>query len=80
MGTIYGMALHEGAPAEGIEVRLVDADDKPVGETVSQKDGSFTFEVASGTWTLKWTSSGGDASDGQIEVPEGEDAEVEIEV
>jgi uncharacterized protein YfaS (alpha-2-macroglobulin family) len=80
MGTIYGVALHEGKPAEGVEVRLLGEGGDLIGEARTSEDGAFTFEVAAGTWNLEWSAPGGEKKDGQVEVPEGEDAEVELEV
>jgi uncharacterized protein YfaS (alpha-2-macroglobulin family) len=80
MGTIYGMALHEGKPAEGVQVKLVGPAGDVAGEARTMDDGSFKFDVSAGTWTLQWTASKGEMDEGQVEVPEDGDAEVELEV
>jgi carboxypeptidase family protein len=80
MGTIYGMAWHEGKPAEGVQVKLVGPGGDVAGEARTIEDGSFKFDVSPGTWTVHWTALGGETEEGQVEVPEGEDAEVELEV
>lgn len=80
MGTIYGVVLHEGEPTSGVQVRLADSDGNSIGETQSQQDGAFTFEASGGVWTLQWTSLDGSINEGQVEVPKGEDAEIEIEI
>lgn len=80
MGTIYGVVLRDGEPAAGVNVRLLSASGDLAGEARTLDDGAFTFEAAAGTWNLEWTPPDGEKKDGQVEVPEGEDAEVELEV
>lgn len=80
MGTIYGVVLKAGEPAQGVEVRLLDESGEVVGEAHTLDDGAFTFEVKAGTWRIEWAVPGTEMKDGQVEVPEGEDAEVELEV
>lgn len=80
MGTIYGVVLREGEPVEGVSVRLLGESGDLVGEAHTRDDGAFTFDVAAGTWNLEWTAPGGEKNQGNVEVPEDEDAEVEIEV
>lgn len=80
MGTLYGMVFKSGDPAEGIEVTLIGPNGESAGTATSGDDGSFTFDVTAGTWTLTWRGEDGAENEGSVEVPEGEDAEVEIEI
>lgn len=79
MSKIYGIALSkQGEPVAGVEVELKD----PSGSTerlTTGRDGIFEHEATVGTWTLSWSGSGAQG-EGTIDVAEGEDAEVELEV
>lgn len=79
-GTVYGMALHEGEPVEGVQVKIVDDSAQVVAEAKTLADGAFTLHLNSGTYTMQWTPPGGEMTEGPVEVPDGEDAEVELEV
>ncbi|MGH9198201.1 MAG: DUF1416 domain-containing protein [Acidimicrobiia bacterium] len=80
MPIIYGVALKDGEPTEGVRVKLVDDGGTEVMNVETAEDGLFEFEVKPGLWTLQWTTPEGREDEGEIEVPEGEDAEIELEV
>jgi uncharacterized protein YfaS (alpha-2-macroglobulin family) len=79
MSAVYGIALKDGKPVKGIKVELLS----PTGEVNSHAetgtDGTFQFPAEAGIWTVRWTTSDG-TDEGQVEITEGGDAEVEIEV
>lgn len=81
MSKIYGIALtKDGDPVAGVEVVVSDSSGETVSSLTTGDDGIFELEVDTGTWNLRWTPAGGDSNEGQVEVPEGEDAEVELEI
>lgn len=81
MSKIYGIALtKDGEPVAGVEVVLSNSALETTGSHTTGDDGIFEFEVETGTWNFKWTPTGGDSNEGQVEVSEGEDAEVELEI
>ncbi len=79
MPTVYGIALKDGQPAPGIKVELVSQAGEINSTAETDAEGIFQFPAESGTWTVRWTTSKG-SDEGQLEVSEGEDAELEIEV
>lgn len=80
MPTILGVALKGGEGTGGLPVELLDSSGQSVDRTETKDDGTFEFTVAPGDWTMRWTDSGGEASEGQVQVSEGEDAEIELEI
>jgi uncharacterized protein YfaS (alpha-2-macroglobulin family) len=80
MPVLFGVALRDGEPVAGVDVRLIDDTGEPIAEVETGEDGTFELEIEPGTWTLRWASPEGDEDEGEIEIIEGEDAEVELEV
>lgn len=79
MSKIYGIALNQdGEPVAQIEVEL-DGPNGEVGRYTTGTDGIFEHEAGSGTWSLRWSGSGS-SGEGSIEIAEGEDAEIELEI
>ncbi len=79
MSKIYGIALNkQGEPVPGVEVELTGPDGSTDRFTTAD-DGIFEREASAGTWTLAW-SAPGTTGEGSIDVDEGEDAEVELEI
>jgi hypothetical protein len=80
MSKIYGVALNAaGDPVAGVAVEVTS----PAGEVqrfTTGEGGIFEAEASAGTWSLKWTPTEGSPGEGTVEVAEGEDAEIEIEV
>lgn len=79
MSTVYGIALRNGEPAAGVGVELVAADGEVKASLETGSEGTFQFETEAGTWTVRWQTPEG-PEEGEVQVPEGEDAEVEIEL
>ncbi len=79
MSKIYGIALDkQGEPVAGVEVELKS----PAGDVTrltTGEDGIFEQDASAGTWELSWSGSGTEG-DGTIDIAEGEDAEVELEI
>ncbi len=79
MSKIYGIALNkQGDPVADVEVELKN----PTGSSerfTTGSDGIFEHEATPGTWSISWTSAGTEG-EGTVDVAEGEDAEVELEV
>lgn len=80
MSIIYGVALKEGEPVAGVHVRLLSQEGQEVNAADTMEDGAFEFEVKPGLWSLQWTAPDGREDEGEIDVPEGEDAEIELEI
>jgi hypothetical protein len=80
MPVLFGVALRDGEPVAGVDVRLIDDAGEPIAEVETGEDGTFELDIEPGTWTLRWASPEGDEDEGEIEIVEGEDAEVELEV
>lgn len=77
---IYGIALTKsGDPVGDVNVELIDDQGGTTGARTTAPDGIFEFDVDAGTWGLKWTTAG-QSGEASIEVAEGEDAEVELEI
>ena len=79
MSKIYGVALDkQGEPVSGVKVELKGPDGS-VNSFTTGPDGIFEQEASAGTWDLTWSGSGSEG-EGSIDVAEGEDAEVELEI
>lgn len=79
MSKIYGIALNKsGEPVSGVHVEL-KGPDRAVKALTTGPDGIFEHEATAGTWDLSWSGSGAEG-EGTIEIAEGEDAEVELEI
>ncbi|MFN2525643.1 MAG: carboxypeptidase regulatory-like domain-containing protein [Actinomycetota bacterium] len=81
MSKIYGVALtNDGSPVSGVAVELVDSGGEVSGSHTTKEDGIFEFEVTAGSWGLRWKSPQGRSDEADLDVVEGEDAEVELEI
>lgn len=79
MSKIYGIALNkDGEPVAGVEVELTGPDGNNERYTTGT-DGIFEHEAVAGPWSLRWSASGSEG-DGTLEIAQGEDAEVELEI
>ena len=50
---IQGQVWHDGAPAAGAYVRLLDSTDEFTAEVVTSPEGEFRFFAAPGKWKLR---------------------------
>lgn len=79
MSKIYGVALtKQGDPVAGVTVEL-SGPDGATDRITTGSDGVFEHDASPGTWNLTWSGSGSEG-EGAIEISEGEDAEVELEI
>lgn len=79
MSRIYGIALNkQGEPVSGVQIELIGPDGA-TNHFTTGTDGIFEQEGAVGTWNLSWSGSGS-KGEGKIDIAEGDDAEVELEI
>jgi len=79
MPTVYGVAIKNAQPVPGVSVELVGEDGQVVATSQTDQEGTFQLQADAGTWTVRWFSSEG-PQEGPLDIAEGEDAELEIEV
>lgn len=81
MSKIYGIALTpDGEPVPGVDVEVAGPGDEVLARHTTGEDGIFEFEVEAGSFNLRWTAPSGDSGDGTVQVAEGEDSEIELEI
>jgi uncharacterized protein DUF1416 len=78
MTSVEGVVVKGGNPVLGAYVRLLGPSGDFVGEKRTLEDGAFRFNVAPGTWTLRWFTPEG--KEGETETQVAQDAVAKVEI
>jgi uncharacterized protein YfaS (alpha-2-macroglobulin family) len=74
--SISGEVKRDGEPAGGVYVRLVGPSGEFVSEQYTQDDGTFTFHVAEGSWTLEARAAGARTETQTVQIASGKSQSV----
>lgn len=80
MTALEGTVVKGGRPIAGVYVRLLGPSGEFVSEHRTRGSGTFRFNVAQGTWTLRWSSPAGANGTRAVELTEGQVAKETIAI
>jgi len=80
MTGIKGRVIRAGAPVTGAYVSLTGASGDFVNEQRTLEEGSFLFHLSPGKWTVSWTAPGEVGKQKEVDLQEGQVADLELEI